>query len=848
MPKFLSSIAARLVVTVLATGIFAFALIGGLAMLRFDYGLQEQAEALGRLSARQFSDRLDAEAQLARARLDALGSEMSLRLRQLAQRADISKAVVSRNDITIRELFAVVAKTSDMQRLIAFDSDGVPIGVNDVLDLLAINKEIKESDLASDLRSILKNNSRSNPRGHQDTHVITPGLLKALRLPGRLTVAHEAFEPVFDDFGELIGALAGFRILGRSERTLENFSSLSNSGVAIMHGNEVVSAAGRHAKFSQANRDSDGLIRSDDGAYIARCADHDAELKVCTFTDVTAVTATRDQMFRIGAAESRSLMRQFLFVAGIALLTLVIALLAGVRHATLGLSTLASAARAVAAGNIDQPFKAVGVGEIYSLGLAFEQMLANLRASMGKIRQLAFFDSTTGLPNRERFRLDSAEIIEKCKCGTLWFLDLDRFKSINDTFGHKNGDILLRKVSERITDFFVEIRRNERFGDIVTIARVAGDEFVMIIPHEQDHDRLDRMAKELLGRLSVPFEIDGSHVSIGASIGITIFPADGKSYEELFINADLAMYAAKEKGRNTFAHFSWEIAESAKTKLALEQDLKNAVRAKQLSVQYQPTISCKDGSIRGVEALARWHHPRWGNVSPQRFIAIAEETGLIQEIDRFVLQRAMEDIGRLIKAGLDIVLAVNVSAASIEDPFLMNEISDLISSVKFSPSRLELEITESVAMRDPGGVRRCVAGFRQLGVRIAIDDFGAGYSNLATLSRLPIDTVKLDRSLVTDLSSDPEKQTIVRIGLTLAAELGFETVVEGIENMEELHFVAKCGATYAQGYLFSAAVSIDELSTLLQPARLGAIAKAALKKPDVNSVPSISLSPREVNG
>jgi diguanylate cyclase (GGDEF)-like protein len=848
MATFFSSIAARLVATVLGTGLLAFGLIGGLAMLRLDYGLQEQAEALGRLSARQLSDRLDAEAQLARARIDGLGSETSLRLRQLAQRADISKAIASRNDITIRELLAAVAKTSDIQHLIAFDTDGVPIGANDASDLLAINKQMSKSDLAADLKAILKNNSRSNPRGHQDTHVMPLGLLETLRLPVRLTVAHEALEPVFDDFGELIGALAGFRILGRSERTLENFSSLSNSGVAIMHGNEVVSGAGRHAKFLQANRDSYGLIHSDDGAHIARCADHDAELKVCTFTNTSAVTETRDQMFRIGAAETRSLMKQFLIVAGMALLALILALLAGVRHATLGLSTLASAARAVAAGNIDQPFKALGVGEVYSLGLAFEQMLANLRASMGKIRQLAFYDSTTGLPNRERFRLDSKGIIEKSEYGALWFLDLDRFKAINDTFGHKNGDALLRKVSERITGFFAEMCSNKDRSEIISIARVAGDEFVMIIPREQDHDRLGGLAKKLLERLSAPFEIEGSHVSIGASIGIAVFPADGKSYEELFINADLAMYAAKEKGRNTFAHFTSEIAENSKLKLALEQDLKIAVRAKQLSVQYQPTMSCKDGRVRGVEALARWHHPKWGNVSPQRFIAIAEETGLIQEIDRFVLQRAMEDIGRLIRSGFDIVLAVNVSAASIEDPFLMSEMEEVISSANFDPARLELEITESVAMRDPDRVRRCIAGFRKLGIRIAIDDFGAGYSNLATLSRLPVDTVKLDRSLVTNLTSESEKQTIVRTGLTLASELGFETVVEGVESMEELEFVTRCGATYAQGYLFSPPVSVDDLSSFLQPACLSAIAKSALKKPYENSVASIRSSPRVASG
>ncbi len=833
MPKFLSSIAVRLIVTVLTTGILAFAMIGGLAMLRLDFGLQEQADALGHLSARQISDRLDGEAQLARARIEAIGSQTALQLRQLAQRDDISKAVASRNDITIQELLSTVAKTSGMQRLIAFDQEGIPIGVNEPLDLLAINAEIHNSDLAPDLNPILRHNSRAHPRGHQSTHVMTVELLKALGLPNRLTIAHEVFEPVFDDFGEQIGAIGGFRLLGRKELTLENFSTLSNAGVVIMHGNEVVSGAGPKAKFSITNRDRHGLIYSDDGAHVARCINHGVALRVCTFTDASVVSATRDQMFRIGATETRSLMRQFLVVAAIGLLILVIALLAGVRHATLGLSTLASAARAVAAGDIDRPFKPLGVGEVYSLGLAFEQMLKNLRASMGKIRQLAFFDTITGLPNREKFRLDSMRIIEKSRYGALWFLDLDGFKSINDTFGHKTGDLLLRMVSERLTAFFsATIAANDEHTDDVVIGRVGGDEFVLIIPGEQDSHLIEKLARELLEMLCIPFEISGSNVSIGASIGIAVFPKDGTDYEELLINADLAMYSAKQRGRNTFAFFNSEIAENAKVRHALEQDLKNAVHEKQLSVHYQPTISCKDGSIRGVEALARWQHPEFGNIPPERFIAIAEDNGLIQKIDRFVLTKAIEDIGNLIGDGCDIIAAVNISAASIEDPHLVNEIAKLIEETGFDPSRLELEITESIAMRDPDNVCKSITSLRELGIRLAIDDFGAGYSNLATLARLPFDTVKLDRSLIVDLATEREKQTIVRYALGLANELGFETVVEGIEKMEEFEFVARFGATYAQGYLFSAPVSLVELSTLLQPARLGEIAIKALGKCD----------------
>ena len=829
MPHILSSIAARLVATVLATGVLAFAVIGGLAMLRLDLGLREQADALGHLSARQLSDRLDGEAQLARARIDAIGLDTAVRLRQLAQRSDIAKALASRNDIIIRELLATVAKTSGIQRIIAVDKDGIPIGVNETLDLLSINTHIRSSDVSADLKSILVDNRRSDPRGHHSIHVIGDGLLEALKLPERLTVAFEAFEPVFDDFGDLIGALGGFRALGRVEPTLDNFSTLSNAGVVILSGSSIVSSAGPKASFSNVAYDSHGLIRSDDGAHVGRCADHGRGLKVCTFTDASAVSASRDQMFRIGAAETRSLMQQFLIVAALALGMLVVALLFGVHRATSGLSNLASAARAVADGEIERPFTASGVGEVYTLGLAFEQMLANLRASMGQIRQLAFFDSTTNLPNRERLRIEADRAICSIDGGALWFLDLDGFKSINDTFGHTSGDLLLRHVSERLTRLFSEIRREEAWDEQPIIARVGGDEFVILTPVQRDDEWLAQTGRRLIDILAMPFEINDSHVSIGASIGITRFPRDASSYEELLINADLAMYAAKDKGRNTVAIFSPDILEKSKERTALEQDLKQAVRSRQLRVHYQPTICCETGRIRGVEALVRWNHPELGFVAPDRFIPIAEETGLIQEIDRFVLEKAVGDFGPLIEEGSDIIVAVNVSAAGVGDPFLLNEITNLLKRTRFDPRRLELEITETVAMRDPDLVRKTITALRGLGVRLAIDDFGAGYSNLATLARLPFDTVKLDRSLISGLDHDREKQTIVRIALSLASELGFDSVVEGIERQEELAFAVSCGATFAQGYLFSAPKPFEELIPLLQPHRLQALIPGNLR-------------------
>jgi diguanylate cyclase (GGDEF)-like protein len=825
-----SSIGMRLVAVVVATGMLAFAMIGTLTILRLDLGLREQAGALGNLSERQIAQRLDGEAQLARARIEALGAETSLRLRQIAQRADINKAVASRNDITIRELLAAVSKTSDFDSMVAFDESGRVIGANLGLDLLALNAKVQTSYIASAMQDILKTNSRAQPRGYEGIHEVKPEFLRLLHLPLRLTIAHEAMEPVFDDFGELIGGLAAFRLLAQTESTLENFSTLSNAGVVIMRNGDVVSASGpQGVTFSQGKTNDFGLLQSDDGAHVARCADYGTQLKVCTFTDTSVVTATRDQMIRIGAAQTRSLMGQFLIFAALTLVMLVLALLIGVRHSTRGLSKLASASKAVASGNMDVPFQASGVGEVYGLGLAFERMLATLRSSMGTIRQLAFYDTVTGLPNREKIRGDAPKIIAEAKCGAFFFLDLDGFKSINDTFGHKSGDVLLKRVSERLIEFFAEDVRGETKGE-VTIARVGGDEFAAILPQVESETAARKIAKHLIDVLRFPFEVGGLRMSIGASVGITRFPADGTTYEELLINADLAMYAAKKKGRNTFAFFDRQIADNARERLSLENDLREAVRTQQLSVEYQPKISCIDGRICGVEALVRWMHPRVGNVPPIEFITIAEETGLIAEIDRFVLKRAMMDIGQLIALGSDIHLAVNISVADIEDPLFAAETIKLVKKSGFPPSSLEFEVTESVAMRDNQVVYQRIANLRQLGIRFAIDDFGTGYSNLATLARLPFDSVKLDRSLVSNVAIDKEKQSIVRIALGLANEFGFETVAEGVETAEDLKFMADAGATMAQGFLFSPAVPFEQVAAMIQPHRLHELAARSRKK------------------
>jgi diguanylate cyclase (GGDEF)-like protein len=446
-------------------------------------------------------------------------------------------------------------------------------------------------------------------------------------------------------------------------------------------------------------------------------------------------------------------------------------------------------------------------------------MLTHLRASTRRIRQLAFYDTVSRIPNREKMRIDAPALIGAEEGGALFFLDLDGFKSINDTFGHKAGDELLRMVAERLSNLLTSKGAAGKY----LLARVGGDEFVAIIAGVKTIEAASLSAREMIETLQVSFKLQSNHATIGVSIGIAIWPTHGTTYDDLLIRADLAMYVAKSSGRNTYAFFTPDLAEIARARHALETDLALAIRNEELVVHYQPKVSCMDGRILGVEALARWHHPKEGDIPPQRFIKIAEEIGLIMEIDRFVLRRALAEIGGLIRAGSNLVLAVNVAATEIEDPLFIRDIITTVREADFPPPKLEIEITESVAMRNPDVVRERISLLRQLGIRFAMDDFGAGYSNLSTMARLPFDAVKLDRTLVAGVAEDREKQTILRLALGLADELGFETVVEGVETAEDLRFAAENGATMAQGYLFSPPLPLEEFAVLLQPRRLAAV-------------------------
>ena len=817
-----SSIASRLVVVVLCTGILAFWLLGSLTSLRFNAALDAQATALSQFSERQLAVRLDGEAQLARARFEGLGKEVASRARQIAQRADIAQAIETQNEVTIRELLHGITAVSGFDRVLAFNKNGEILATDAYLSLVQIHGLIRSSVIHDPLLTVLTvNRSKNDLSGYENIKDIRDTFSKALQLPQH-SIAHIAIEPVFEEFGDVIGALVAIRIVGRSENTLENFTTLANAGVLVLKDREIISAAGpQGVNFSSEKVGRAGLLLSDDEQHVARCVPYAVKLRVCTFTDVNVAMASRDQIFQIGVEQTKSMQRQFLLSAALTLTALILALLFTVRHTTRGLSDLASAAREVAHGNLNVRISATGVGEVYSLSAAFIRMLANLRRNVRRIEQLAYVDALTALPNREKMRIDAPDLISATNIGTVIFIDIDGFKSVNDTFGHSSGDTLLKHVAARLAQH-METPAGKVSVERQIIGRLGGDEFVVIFAVNAEHYDAGVLAQNIISSINQPFNIGGSQVSVGASIGIAVFPEDGSDYDTLLANADLAMYAAKREGRNGFAFFTRELAEQAKQRLRLENDLKAAVRSEALTVHYQPKVECRSGQIKGVEALVRWKHPELGNISPATFLKIAEEIRLINEIDLYVINRAVNEIGLLIRAGADLKLSVNVTAAEIEDAQFIESVAAVIVKHDFPPSHLELELTEFMALQNPGTFSQRVRKLRQMGVRFAVDDFGAGYSNLATLARLPIDTLKLDRSLISDVTRDQEKQSIARVAFSLASELGLDSVAEGVETIDEYYFVAGEGATNAQGFFCSPAVSISDLVALISSYSLGA--------------------------
>ncbi|GAB3676199.1 sensor domain-containing protein [Salinisphaera aquimarina] len=427
------------------------------------------------------------------------------------------------------------------------------------------------------------------------------------------------------------------------------------------------------------------------------------------------------------------------------------------------------------------------------------------------IEYMATHDELTGLPNRSLFNqlleLAIADADQVQRRFAVMFLDLDRFKVINDSLGHDAGDALLKIVARRL-------RASVRATDVV--ARIGGDEFLVMIEQTEDHATAGAVADNILATIVDPVTIKGHDYRVTASLGIALYPDDGREAKHLLKNADMAMYQAKEKGKNTFEHYSPAIRARTLERITLESRLRRAVERDEFALVYQARISLASSRITGVEALLRWNSPELGALLPDQFLPVAEETGLIIRIGSWVLETACVQSLAWQASGLrPVPVAVNISPVQFADAQLVSRVEDVLARTGLAPNLLELDISESAVMRDVGRSFDVLRAIKRLGVQVAIDNFGAGYSSLTRLRELPIDSLKIDRSLIRDVSSNAGDQIMARAIIDLARNLSLNVVAEGVETAEQQRYLRSEACDDVQGYYFSRPDAPDAFAALL---------------------------------
>jgi diguanylate cyclase (GGDEF)-like protein/PAS domain S-box-containing protein len=425
---------------------------------------------------------------------------------------------------------------------------------------------------------------------------------------------------------------------------------------------------------------------------------------------------------------------------------------------------------------------------------------------------LASYDSLTDLPNRRHLveqlegRITQAEI--KNSTAAVMFIDLDRFKNVNDTMGHAAGDVLLRQVSRRLA-------QSAGQGDVV--ARLGGDEFAVVLQTGSQINAIETMAARLIKVLEEPIEINDQDVILSASIGIALYPDHGRNADELIMNADSAMYSAKASGRNTYQFYTREMNEHALRRVQIETLLRGALDRHEFMLLFQPKVDISSGAISGFEALLRWHNVQAGPVSPLEFIPILEDTGLISSVGEWVIRQVCTQLQHWKSEGVVLKpVAINLSARQLQQKNLPLLINTIFNEFEIEPSLIELELTESMLMSDPESIVGILDNIRSQGVRIAIDDFGTGYSSLAYLKRFPIDTLKIDRTFVKDLPDDTDDAAITKAVIALGHQLNLKVIAEGVETPEQLELLAQNGCDEFQGYYFSKPVEAEVCLKMLK--------------------------------
>ena len=446
------------------------------------------------------------------------------------------------------------------------------------------------------------------------------------------------------------------------------------------------------------------------------------------------------------------------------------------------------------------------------------------RKSAEQVRFMAYHDNLTGLPNRTMFK----ECLQSAVSDTLLlerqfavlFLDIDNFKRINDTLGHKVGDLLLQEVSQRLrssvrtSDTITAVGKDSKEN---TIARLGGDEFTLLLMDLRGDAGAAVVAQRVIDNISKPFYLAGTELYVTASIGIAVHPTHGRDIDTLLVNADAAMYHAKKVGKNNFQTYHESLSASGIERLVLENDLRKALEHEELQLYFQPIIDTREGRVRSVETLLRWQHPGMGIVGPDQFIPLAEETGVIVEIGHWVLRQSIAQFKEWQAQGIELdYISVNISCQQILHPSFRAQVLEAIRDYDMDPASLELEITESVALEHTAENVQLFEDLRSFDVRVAIDDFGSGYSSFNMLKRIPINTIKIDKSFIQDLEFNEQNAMITGAMVNMVKSLGLDVIVEGVESVPQLDLVQEFGCYNVQGFLFSVPLSTSQATEYLR--------------------------------
>ena len=451
--------------------------------------------------------------------------------------------------------------------------------------------------------------------------------------------------------------------------------------------------------------------------------------------------------------------------------------------------------------------------------------LGDRQQVQAQLAYLSHYDSLTGLPNRALFRDRLAQAMGRARRSqqplALMFIDLDRFKLVNDSLGHDVGDRLLQHVARSLTRCLREVDSVARMvddGEPFTLSRLGGDEFTVILEGVGSAEDAGLVARRILDALGTPFAVGSEELVASGSIGISLYPTDDVDLDTLVRHTDMAMYRSKSLGRGTYSFFSDDLNAAVSARLSLEGSLRHALERQEFRLHYQPKADLQTGQITGVEALLRWHRPGHGVVSPDRFISVLEDTGMILPVGAWVIRTACAQLAAWDQQGLPpLRMAVNLSARQFRHLHLARLVEDSLREHGISPRRLEIELTESLLMEDSEATRNLLAGFARMGVRLAIDDFGTGHSSLSYLKRLNIDTLKIDRSFVQSLPHDAEDVAIATAVIAMGRSLQLNLVAEGVETPQQAELLRCLGCHEMQGWLLGRAMTPEDFVAFLEP-------------------------------